>query len=90
MSRVDDTVKRYPDKQRKTQHTVEAISLDDSRSWIGINQVMVARWAPLLAFPQALYFFMLQVVRPGAGPTNPLGTNPVSLKTQQQKRKLSA
>ena len=38
-------MKRQADRQRKTQHTVEAISLDDSRSWIGINQVMVARCA---------------------------------------------
>lgn len=43
VSRVDETAKRQATRQRKTQHTVEAISLDGSRTWIGINQCFVGR-----------------------------------------------
>ncbi len=44
ISKVDETVKRLPDKPRQTQYTVEAISLDSAKTWIGINQIGVARW----------------------------------------------
>ncbi|BDA50260.1 probable sugar fermentation stimulation protein homolog at N-terminal half [Coccomyxa sp. Obi] len=44
ISKVDQTVKRFPDQLRQTQYTVEAISLDNAKTWIGINQVGVARY----------------------------------------------
>ncbi|CAL8465234.1 g4769 [Coccomyxa elongata] len=44
ISKVDETVKRFPDRPRQTQYTVEAISLDNAKTWIGINQIGVARY----------------------------------------------
>ena len=41
LSRADPAVKRP--KERETQYSVEAIALDDSASWMGINQCHVTR-----------------------------------------------
>ena len=42
LSRADPALKRT--KVRETQYSVEAISLDDAQSWIGINQCHVTRY----------------------------------------------
>ncbi len=45
LSRADPAIKRQ--KQRETQYSLEAISLNGSNSWIGINQSAVTRYSPL-------------------------------------------
>ncbi len=42
LSRADPAIKRQ--KQRETQYSLEAISLNGSSSWIGINQSAVTRY----------------------------------------------
>lgn len=53
VSRADSSVKRA--KERETQYSVEAISLNGSKSWIGINQCHVTRCGnPDLPLPEQL------------------------------------
>ncbi|MDR3117795.1 MAG: DNA/RNA nuclease SfsA [Puniceicoccales bacterium] len=45
---------RTPGADRTTEGTVEAISLDDGRSWIGINQNRINGWVEQLLLANAL------------------------------------